>query len=413
MKYINIFEEWSKNEPIKEIINKEKGLAVFLIGAPGIGKSYFVKNHINTKNPNIKDFSTDDVSLLHTGDPNVYYRGKEKPEGGRTKNASELNLSKLEKFMETGQNFIYDTTGAGKEFTDKGFEHVKEIFDKAREFNYEIVFIHLLSTLQTSLDQDKLRDRHVDPQYIKWAYAKQQGGEVDGIKVEGNIKRFKELNPDAYYIVTSIDKKYKFYKFIDGKLAVRKGDTYIVKESLTQSKRLVFFDFDDTLFYTPIKSDWMIKFGEPFERGVDWWKSPKSLDQSIFDIKTNDWTIDKYNQCKENGDYVIMMTGRVVTLENEVKKVLDSQNLEFDEYILKPLDGVTLNYKIKTLEDKIKEFNPTEVIFYDDRRDHLPEFVKWAKEQKTNIKIVDVVTKREYSNKEGILSYNEFLTWKS
>ena len=107
------------------------------------------------------------------------------------------------------------------------------------------------------------------------------------------------------------------------------------------------------------------------------------------------------------------MTGRVVTLENEVKKVLDSQNLEFDEYILKPLDGVTLNYKIKTLEDKIKEFNPTEVIFYDDRRDHLPEFVKWAKEQKTNIKIVDVVTKREYSNKEGILSYNEFLTWKS
>jgi predicted phosphatase len=157
----------------------------------------------------------------------------------------------------------------------------------------------------------------------------------------------------------------------------------------------------------------MIKFGEPFERGFDWWKSPKSLDQSIFDIKTNDWTIDKYKQSKENGDYVIMMTGRVETLENEVKKVLDSQNLEFDEYIFKPLDGVTLNYKIKTLEDKIKEFNPTEVIFYDDRRDHLPEFVKWAKEQKTNIKIVDVVTKREYSNKEGILSYNEFLTWKS
>jgi predicted phosphatase len=157
----------------------------------------------------------------------------------------------------------------------------------------------------------------------------------------------------------------------------------------------------------------MIKFGEPFERGVDWWKSPKSLDLSIFDIKTNDWTIDKYNQSKENGDYVIMMTGRVETLENEVKKVLDSQNLEFDEYIFKPLDGVTLNYKIKTLEDKIKQFNPTEVIFYDDRRDHLPEFVKWAKSQKTNIKIVDVVTKKEYSNDLKILSYNEFLTWKS
>ena len=234
MKYINLFEqfileEWSKNEPIKEILDKEKGLAIFLIGAPGIGKSYFVKNHIHTKNPNIKDFSTDDVSLLYTKDPNVYYKGKELPEGGRTKNASELNLEKMEVFMKTGQNFIYDTTGAGKEFTDKGFQHIKEIFDFARNFNYEIIFIHLLSTLQTSLEQDKLRDRHVDPEYIKWAYAKQQGGEVDGIEVEGNIKRYKELNPDAYYIVTSIDKKYKFYKFIDGKLAVRKGDEYIIK----------------------------------------------------------------------------------------------------------------------------------------------------------------------------------------
>jgi replication factor C small subunit len=43
MRYIKEFfnyikEEWSKNEPIPEILDKEKGLAVFLIGAPGIGK---------------------------------------------------------------------------------------------------------------------------------------------------------------------------------------------------------------------------------------------------------------------------------------------------------------------------------------------------------------------------------------
>ena len=227
-----ILEEASKNEPIPELIGTDRGLAIFLIGAPGIGKSYFVKNHIHTKNPNIRDFSTDDVSLLYTKDPNVYYTGKELPEGGRTKNASELNLNRMEKFMETGQNFIYDTTGAGKEFTDRGFEHVKEIFDSSKINGYKIVFIHLLSTLQTSIEQDKLRDRHVDPHYIQWAYAKQQGGEVDGVKVEGNIQRYKALNPDAYYLVTSIDQKYKFYKFIDGKLAVRKNDRYVIKESV-------------------------------------------------------------------------------------------------------------------------------------------------------------------------------------
>ena len=227
-----ILEEVSKNEPIPELFGTDRGLAIFLIGAPGIGKSYFVKNHIHTKNRNIKDFSTDDVSLLYTKDPNIYYKGREIPEGGRTKNASELNLDRMKKFMETGQNFIYDTTGAGKESTDRGFEHVKDIFDKAKINGYKIIFIHILSTLQTSIEQDKLRDRHVDPHYIQWAYAKQQGGEVDGIKVDGNIQRYKSLNPDAYYLVTSIDKKYKFYKFINGKLAVRKNDKYIIKESI-------------------------------------------------------------------------------------------------------------------------------------------------------------------------------------
>ena len=227
-----ILEEVSRNEPIPEIIGVDRGLAVFVIGAPGIGKSYFVTNHIHSKNRNIKDFSTDDVSLLYTKDPNIYYKGRELPEGGRTKNASELNLDRMDKFMETGQNFIYDTTGAGKEFTDRGFEHIKEIYDKARDCGYKIVFIHLLSTLETSIEQDALRSRHVDPHYIQWAYAKQQGGEVDGQKVEGNIQRYKALNPDEYYLVTSIDQKYKFYKFIDGKLAVRKNDRYVLKESV-------------------------------------------------------------------------------------------------------------------------------------------------------------------------------------
>ena len=222
-----INEEWSKNEPIPEILDKPKGLAIFLIGAPGIGKSYFVNKFIHTKNSNIKDFSTDDVSLLFTKDPNEYYTGREKPEGGKTSGASQLNLKKMKMFMTTKNSFIYDTTGAGKEHTDTGFEHIKEMFDLARENQYEIIFIHLLSTLQTSIDQDKLRDRHVEPHYIEWAYVKQLGGEIDGERVEGNMPRYKALGPDGYYVVLSIDRKYSFFKFIDGKLARKKGDKYV------------------------------------------------------------------------------------------------------------------------------------------------------------------------------------------
>jgi len=226
--FYTFINEWSKNEPIPEIINKDKNLAIFLIGAPGIGKSYFIKNHIDIKNRNIKDFSTDDVSVLYTKDPNIYHKGKEElPNGEMSSSASELNIKKLKSFMKTNQNFIYDTTGAGKKDTDTGFEHVKEIFDIAKSNNYYTIFIHIVSTLQTSIDQDKLRDRHVDGDYIKWAYSKQLGGIVDGNKVEGNINRFKSLNSDQYYIVTSIDKKYKFYKFINGSLVKRKNDKYI------------------------------------------------------------------------------------------------------------------------------------------------------------------------------------------
>jgi predicted kinase len=145
-------------------------------------------------------------------------------------------------FLTTGNSFIYDTTGAGKEGTDTGFEHVKEMFDLARENQYEIVFIHLVSTLQTSIDQDKMRDRHVEPEYINWAYVKQMGGIVNGERVEGNMPRYKALGPDEYYVVMSIDRKYSFFKFIDGKLARKKGDKYVpMNESLTEDDSIEWF----------------------------------------------------------------------------------------------------------------------------------------------------------------------------
>ena len=60
---------------------------------------------------------------------------------------------------------------------------------------------------------------------------------IVGEKVEGNMQRYKALGPDEYYVITSLsnlkdEKKYRFYKFIGGKLAKRKGDKYIIKESI-------------------------------------------------------------------------------------------------------------------------------------------------------------------------------------
>lgn len=189
--------------------------------------------------------------------------------------------------------------------------------------------------------------------------------------------------------------------------------------------RLVFFDFDDTLFYTPLeqegKLEWEQKKGMPFPEVPPgyrnfsdfWWKSPESLDIDVFDIKTNDWIISEYQNCKLRGDYLIMMTGRVESLRNDVIEILDSKGLTFDELHFKPETGETFSYKIKTMEDRISELKPDSVVFYDDRKDHHQRFIDWAKSRKdVHIKIVNATTKEEFDNGSKILSFNEFMSWK-
>lgn len=189
--------------------------------------------------------------------------------------------------------------------------------------------------------------------------------------------------------------------------------------------KLAFFDFDDTLFYTPLeqggKEEWEKKMGRPFPQVPTgyrnfsdfWWKSPQSLDIDVFNIKTNDWIIDEYKKCKDMGYYLIMMTGRVESLRNDVIEILDSKGLKFDELHFKPENGETFSYKIKTMEDRISELKPNEVIFYDDRKDHHQRFIDWAKSRKdVNITIVNATTHDKINNSSRVFTFNEFMSWK-
>ena len=145
MRYINDFSEFSinehsKNDPIPEI-NISKKLGIILLGTPGVGKSFFSKNFITNKNRNIKIFSTDDISYTFTKQHNTYRKG-----------SSEINLKRLDMFMESGGSFIYDTTGVQH-------ENVSNITTKARENGYDVIFIHLMAPLDTSLRQNQERER--------------------------------------------------------------------------------------------------------------------------------------------------------------------------------------------------------------------------------------------------------------
>jgi predicted kinase len=203
MRYLNTYQHYivnenSKNDPIPEITQGGK-LAIVLIGAPGIGKSTFAKNYITHKNQNIKIFSTDDVSLTLTKQHDVYRRG-----------ASQLNLRKLSMFIKSGGSFIYDTTGVKK-------ENVENVTKEAKDNGYNIIYIHLMGTLDLSIKQNLQRERNVPEDVIKNIYAEQFV----------NMRYFSSLKPDTYYIVYNIDGKYKFMKYDGQKLLKRKVDRYV------------------------------------------------------------------------------------------------------------------------------------------------------------------------------------------
>lgn len=204
MKHINNFynfsinEEWSKNDAIPELRMNEK-LGIILLGTPGVGKSTFVTKYILPRNSNIKTFSSDDVSLTLTKDPNVYKQ-----------NSSKLNIKRLKIYMEGGKSFVYDVTGTKR-------ENVIDVYNYSKDHGYTTIIIHLVAPLHVSIEQNKIRDRHVDLDYLINSYNTQFP----------NISMYyRELNPDGYYIVQNRNGKYIFSKYVDNKI-IRNKNTYL------------------------------------------------------------------------------------------------------------------------------------------------------------------------------------------
>jgi predicted ABC-type ATPase len=216
MRFINkwgsfINEEWSKNDPIPELTRESEKLGIILLGVPGSGKSTFANTYIKPHNKNIKMFSTDDISLLFTKDSSKYHMG-----------SSELNLKYLDNYIQTGQNFVYDTTGSNQ-------QGVFKVSKTARKVGYKLIFILLLTDLETAKRQNMMRGQKgghmADEDYIEFVYSMQRDTTRDYLKY---------LKPDNFYIVLKKEAGYKFMKFSpSGELLKRKIDKYVsfIRES--------------------------------------------------------------------------------------------------------------------------------------------------------------------------------------
>ncbi len=165
-------------------------------------------------------------------------------------------------------------------------------------------------------------------------------------------------------------------------------------------KRLISFDFDDTLCLTPNpeegKTIWKEKTGTDWPYG-GWWGKSESLDLDIFDIPVNPWVYSEYLKATSDPEnYVILATGRLKKapgmLEN-VNKILLKHNLSFDEIHLN-WGGDTFKFKTTLFEQLIQKLGVDEFVMYDDREEHLVRFNEWATEHPVDVTVVDVVTKQ-------------------
>jgi hypothetical protein len=162
-------------------------------------------------------------------------------------------------------------------------------------------------------------------------------------------------------------------------------------------KKLISFDFDGTLIHTPVpetgKPEWERKTGLSWA-GRGWWGQKDSLNTNIFYIPVNQWVYNQYEKYKSDDDnYVFVATGRLKRLEPQVQKILSLNDIDCDLYC--NTGGDTFDFKCNLFKSLMKS-NPKadELIMFDDRQEHLKEFVTWAKRQPIKVTIIDVVNKK-------------------
>jgi len=171
-------------------------------------------------------------------------------------------------------------------------------------------------------------------------------------------------------------------------------------------KKLISFDFDDTLVHTLLPAEgkmiWKEKTGEDWQHRA-WWSRPESLDMGVFDIPLNKKIYKRYQQAiSDHDNYVILATGRVKPLQDEVYKILGHYGLSFDETHLNP--GIdTFEFKSNLFAKLIYELQPEEFVMYDDRQEHLVKFVQWANAMPCKVTIIDAISGEEFKPKSDTL----------
>lgn len=171
-------------------------------------------------------------------------------------------------------------------------------------------------------------------------------------------------------------------------------------------KTLAIFDFDATLYNSPLPTDENRELLEVYRgyKSSGWWGRSESLDIDLFDIRPNPWTLERYNDHKKKGDKLALMTGRIFKIKESVRKVISQDGFTFDDQLY--ADGRrTIDFKLDMLEKFANSGKYNEIYFYDDRTEHIPAFRKAGDKYKDELgidfKLFHVIGHTGYELKYG------------
>lgn len=184
-------------------------------------------------------------------------------------------------------------------------------------------------------------------------------------------------------------------------------------------KRIVVFDFDDTLVFTPTpeegKPAYQKATGQPWPH-QGWWGNTNTLEPPVFNAepeKLNPAVARAFHNFRNDPQtYVVVMTGRIAKFENKVKQILNQYGIHADEYFFKnqkhltqdqdyPRKGDTFDYKAFVIINRLMNKDVQTVEIFDDREEHIPRFVQLGKnlrEKWPNLQAVIIHDVRQNKN---------------
>lgn len=207
---------------------------------------------------------------------------------------------------------------------------------------------------------------------------------IDGNDLMSMGFKGKEIGEKLSEIIINIFKdKLKNNKEDIMKFLENGGVEEIINESEDRKiTHIAVFDFDNTTIDSPTpeigKEIWKEKTGKEWEH-KGWWGKIDSLSMEVFDLQPIGETLEGYKRVKNDPSvYKVLLTGRIGKFENQVKKILNSHGIKFDEYLFND-KGSTIEFKIHELEELTKKFpQATFIELWDDREEHFSYFEKWG-----------------------------------